>query len=93
MIEVIRQINKIYNLSWSNLVEKSSTATWFQTREAYEFYASLPGVFEPFVFAVAEAVGDSGAGDREAMVLKGVCVGYVTVVRNLVKQFLTRRMV
>jgi len=91
MSEVFSQINKIDPLAWSDLAEASSTATWFQTREAYEFYESLPGLFEPFVFAVEGAGGDAGAGDGEAKVLKGVCVGYVTVDKNPVKQFLTRR--
>ena len=67
-------------LEWSRLVQSSSTGTWFQTPAAYEFFASQPELFEPFVI---------GAGNNGA--LRGVCVGYVTVEKNPIKQFFTRR--
>ena len=45
-----------YNLldpqQWQALVEQSSYATWFQTKEAYAFYASLPEEMEPFAIGV-----------------------------------------
>ncbi len=66
--------------AWDALVEQSDTATWFQTREAYRFYASLPQEMTPFVYAVAE--------DGQ---LTGIVLGYVTQTSNKIKQFLTRR--
>ena len=65
---------------WRRLVAASATGTWFQTPEAYEFFAEQPELFQPFVFGLEN--------ERE---LRGVCVGYVTVEKSAVKQFLTRR--
>lgn len=65
---------------WSRLVASSTTGTWFQSLEAYEFYASMPELFKPFAFGVTNE-------ER----LRGVCVGYVTVEKNALKQMLTRR--
>lgn len=41
---------------WRALIETSPVATWFQTEEAYRFYASLPEIMTPFVIAVSEDV-------------------------------------
>ena len=41
---------------WQSLVERSPYATWFQTPEAYRFYASVHNEMTPFVYAVAEEV-------------------------------------
>lgn len=71
---------------WSALVKGSATGTWFQTPEAYCFYESMPEFFRPFVVAV-ERVNDL----TNERTLRGVCVGYVTVEKNPVKQFFTRR--
>ena len=65
---------------WSELVQMSETGTWFQSPEAYDFYASLPELMEPFAYA-AEESGE----------LRAVCVGYVTKERSAIKQFFTRR--
>lgn len=65
---------------WSALVAASATGTWFQTPEAYEFFASMPELYRPF------AIGVENDGK-----LRGVCVGYVTVEKNAVKQFMMRR--
>ncbi|MDY5650953.1 MAG: GNAT family N-acetyltransferase [Paludibacteraceae bacterium] len=65
---------------WSELVRTSETGTWFQSPEAYDFFASLPELMEPFVYGV-----------ERAEKLCAVCVGYVTKERNPIKQFLTRR--
>lgn len=65
---------------WSGLVASSATGTWFQSPEAYDFYASQPELFKPFAFGVTN--------DER---LRGVCVGYVTVEKNVLKQMLTRR--
>lgn len=65
---------------WRHLVLRSATGTWFQSPEAYAFYASLPALLQPFVLAV-ETDGR----------LRGVCVGYVTLDSNPLRQFFTRR--
>lgn len=73
-------INQINEVLWSELAEQSSTATWFQTIEAYRFFESLPDIFSPFVYGVIT--------DDE---LKGICVGYITRETHTLKQYLTRR--
>ena len=72
--------NDIKRDEWRALVQASETGTWFQTPEAYDFFASMPDLFKPF------AVGLENKGK-----LRGVCVGYVTVEKNALKQTLTRR--
>ena len=72
--------NDINRDEWSALVASATTGNWFQSPEAYEFYASMPELFKPFV------VGLENAGK-----LRAVCVGYVTVEKNALKQMLTRR--
>ena len=39
---------------WNELVQSSPTATWFQTDEAYEFYAANPEEMTPFAYGVVE---------------------------------------
>lgn len=53
--------------AWKQLLQSSPTATWFQSPEAYDFYASLPRLMTPFAWGVQR-------GER----LVAVCVGYVT---------------
>lgn len=65
---------------WSELVQTSETGTWFQSPEAYDFFASMPELMEPFVYGV-----------ERAGKLCAVCVGYVTKEPNPIKQFFTRR--
>lgn len=77
--------NNIDRTEWSRLVTASSTGTWFQTPEAYEFYASMPELFKPFAIGVA----CDPAGTQTQ--LRAVCVGYITVEKSPLKQFLTRR--
>lgn len=79
MIRVLTY-NEIDRTKWAEFVHMNATGTWFQTPEAYDFYASMPELFKPF------AVGVDNDGS-----LRGVCVGYVTVERSVLKQFLTRR--
>ena len=67
-------------------MQTSATGTWFQTPEAYEFFESMPQLFMPFAIAV-ERVNDL----TNERTLRGVCVGYVTVERNPIKQYFTRR--
>lgn len=84
-------INKdIDRAAWSALVQSSATGTWFQTLEAYDFFASQPELFAPFAIGiVSKPEYNSGLMNEER--LRGVCVGYVTVEKNAIKQFLTRR--
>lgn len=66
--------------AWQALVDSSPYATWFQTKEAYEFYAANPVEMKPFAVGINE--------DNN---LKGLVVGYITNEKNSIKQFLTRR--
>ena len=72
--------------AWSALVQSSPTGTWFQTPEAYDFFAGLPKEFFPFVVAL---VRTNEAKSEQP--LRAVCVGYITVEQNPLKQFFTRR--
>ena len=72
--------HEINQQQWQQLIERSATATWFQTPEAYEFYASLPAEMQPFT------VGVENQGE-----LRAVCVGYITQEPNAIKQYLTCR--
>lgn len=65
---------------WQSLVAQSPYATWFQTPEAYAFYASLPDELTPFTVGVDE--------DGQLM---GVVVGYTTRETNPIKQLFTCR--
>lgn len=80
MKEQILTYKQIDRQQWSELVQTSETGTWFQSPEAYDFFASLPELMEPFVYGVEES------GE-----LCAVCVGYVTKERNYIRQFFTRR--
>lgn len=79
-MKIIIKHNHINTEQWANLLKESPTATWFQSAEAYNFYASLPELFKPFVYAIE----NSG-------LLKGIIVGYITREKNALKQFFTRR--
>lgn len=81
----ILSINNIDRTGWSRLVATSATGTWFQSPEAYDFFVSMPELFRPFAIGLA----CEPAGPQTQ--LRAVCVGYVTVEKNPVKQFLTRR--
>lgn len=65
---------------WQALIDRSPYATWFQTKEAYEFYASLPEEMTPFAVAI-----------QRTNKLVAVCVGYITQAKNKLVQCLTRR--
>lgn len=80
MVTTLTRYKSIDTLKWSFILRNSSYSTWFQTPEAYEFYASLPNIFSPFVFAV-----------ENDGVLKGLVVGYITQENNRIKQFLSKR--
>ena len=67
-------------------MRESRTGTWFQSPEAYAFFASMPQLFETFVYAIINDVNNANGGS-----LRGVCVGYVTREKSKVKQFFTKR--
>ena len=81
-MSIITDIRLIDREAWAQLVAVSPTATWFQTPEAYDFYASVPELLTPFVVAVTRETRAS---------LAGVCVGYVSKASNPVAQYFTRR--
>lgn len=80
MSNIISTYKDIELDSWNILVQTSNTSTWFQSADAYNFYASLPELFKPFVYAIE----NSG-------LLKGIMVGYITREKSALKQFFTRR--
>ena len=61
MIQILTY-NEINKQQWQLLLEQSATATWFQTPEAYQFYASVAEM-TPFAVGVVE----SQECDSEAM--------------------------
>lgn len=71
---------EINPLAWKKLVDESPYATWFQTQEAYQFYAANKQEMTPFACGIER--------DGE---LRAVCVGYVTKERSRIKQFYMRR--
>jgi len=88
--------NSVDRSAWSQLVQASATGTWFQTPAAYDFFASMPELFRPFVVAIANNPSSSEAQHSitpslHEQVLRAVCVGYVTKEKNPIKQFFTRR--
>jgi len=76
----IVKFDNIDKIEWSRLVQSYDTGTWFQSPEAYDFYASQPDLFKPFAI-----------GLENESALRAVCCGYVTVEKNAVKQFMMRR--
>ena len=72
-------LQDIDQVKWDTLVKASPVATWFQTREAFNFFDSL-SCMEAFVVAV-----DSDGA------LSGLVVGYIQKDGGKVKQFLSRR--
>ena len=67
---------------WQQLIQSSPVATWFQTPEAYAFYASLPEEMTPFAVAI-----------QRTNKLVAVCVGYITQAKNKLVQCLTCRVI
>lgn len=72
----IRELNVA---SWNALAERSSVASWFQTKEAYDFFNSL-SFLDEFVVAV----------ENEG-ILKGLVVGFIQKGEGKIKQFFSRR--
>lgn len=78
MMRII-ELKDINNSDWEILLKTSPVATWFQTKEAFCFFESLP-------FLEAFALGVESEGD-----LKGVIVGYVQKDGGAIKRFFSRR--
>ncbi len=76
----MRIIKDIDKAQWEAFVQESKTGNWFQSPVAFDFFSSQPELFRPFAFGL----------ENEGL-LRGVCCGYVTVEKCVVKQFLTRR--
>ncbi len=79
---------------WETLIKESKTGTWFQTPEAYDFFASQREIMRPFVLAVRwhQPDGSKQSSDGSSQqTLRGVCCGYVTIEKNPLKQYFTRR--
>lgn len=72
-------ISEIDKIQWDALAEQSPTASFFQTRECYDFYEAL-SFLKPFVVGVSE---------NEKLV--GVLCGYVVAEGNSIKRFFSER--
>lgn len=73
---------------WRQLVQTSATGTWFQSPEAYDFFASQPALFKPFAYGL---INDQLPMTNYKSQLRAVCVGYVTKEKSKFKQYFTRR--
>jgi lipid II:glycine glycyltransferase (peptidoglycan interpeptide bridge formation enzyme) len=78
-MQIHSDISEIEQSQWQQLVAESSTASFFQTPECYNFYASL-SFLEPFVCGVSENTK-----------LVGILCGYVISEGNVLKRFFSRR--
>jgi len=77
-MNIITDINQIPSEQWNNLLNKSKTSSFFQSKECYELYCEMP-FLSPFVFAVE---------DRGEM--QGVIVGYLQSEPGI-KSYFSRR--
>jgi hypothetical protein len=71
--------NEIDAGEWQQLVDHSPVTSFFQTKECYDFYASL-SFLKPFVFGVSE--------DEK---LVGILCGYIIADGGQLKQYFSRR--
>ena len=72
-------ISEINENQWRRLIIRSQTASFFQTPECYEFYASL-SFLKPFIYGVSEK-------DK----LMGVMCGYIISAGNSLQRFFSVR--
>ena len=75
----IKTIDQIDRKEWNDLLAHSSTASYFQSPECYDFYQSLSFI-NPFGYGVSE----NGK-------LKGLVIGYIISDGNKIKRFFSRR--
>lgn len=87
LMNIVSERN-IDRAKWSTLVAASATGTWFQTPEAFDFFASMPELYSPFAIAICNHKFET---INAQSTLRAVCVGYVTVETNAVKQYMMRR--
>ncbi len=78
-MQVLSKIEDINPNLWENLIQSSETASFFQTKACYDFYATL-SFLKPFVFAIID--------ERKLLAL---VVGYVIADGNFIKKFFSRR--
>jgi lipid II:glycine glycyltransferase (peptidoglycan interpeptide bridge formation enzyme) len=78
-MKTLQNISEIDSEQWAALIKKSPVASFFQTKECYDFYASL-SFLKPFVFAVEE-------DDR----LTGIVCGYIVADGGKIKRYFSRR--
>lgn len=78
MIDILKNDN-IDKQAWDRLVSESSTASWFQSYNCYQFYKKVD-FLKPFAIAVAD----------KDKILALVC-GYVIADGGFVKRFMSRR--
>jgi len=64
-MKFLNSFDEIDKTQWDALVRQSGVASFFQTRECYEFYAELPFI-EPFAFGISQ-------NDE----LQAVAIGYI----------------
>ena len=77
---MVKSIKEISEQEWTQLLNSSNTASWFQSKQAFDFFAEIPHIVNPF-----------GCGVYRKNILKGICIGFVTMESNPIKQFVTRR--
>jgi hypothetical protein len=78
-MKIHSNISQIDLSQWADLIKANHTASFFQTPECYNFYASL-SFLKPFLYGVSE-------NDK----LVGVMCGYIIADGNIAKQFFSRR--
>ena len=76
---VLTDISQINRTEWQQLLATSPVASWFQTPEAYDFFASVLTSVKPFVVAVQ---------DKQ---LQGIIVGYTVAEGGPLKRFFSKR--
>ena len=78
-MKIHRNISEIDKKQWQQLIDNSPAASFFQTPECYDFYASL-SFLKPFAFGVSE--------DEK---LAGLVCGYLIADGGKIKQYFSRR--
>ena len=78
-MNIFTDISEIDSAQWQTLIDSSPTASFFQTRACYDFYASL-SFLKPFVFGVSK---------NEKLV--GIICGYIISDGNILKRYFSRR--
>lgn len=80
LITTFSTYQDIDTAAWEDLLQRTDTATWFQSPAAYRFYATVPQEFVPFAYAV-----------EEEGKLTGVIIGYITPTQGCVQRLFSRR--